>query len=213
MNKSFIRSLNVSAAIAFACAIVAGYELLGTSRDYENYIFYFNYLLQSDELDFSYRFEPGFSLSVYLLGLLTSNPHLIYGLIVWALVFLKYLSIFPSRGHWFVLFVFSFYFFSRYFVSFEMTILRAACAFSLAFFVFVRRENEKVELSAVAMLLLATAFHYSAVVFLPIYFARRLTRSLVVLIAVASFGIIWISKNYFFAVLPICSVFLRLTTG
>jgi hypothetical protein len=203
MNKSFVRSLTVSAAIALGCAIIAGYQLLGTSRDYENYIFYFSYLLQSDNgLDLAYRFEPGFSLFVYLFGLVTSSPQAIYGLIVWVIVFLKYLSIPPARGYWLAILVFSFYFFSRYFVLFEMTVLRAACAFSLAFFVFARRENEEVELSAVLLLALATAFHYSAVVFLLVYFAKNLTRSRVVILAVACFGAITISKNYMLSVLP-----------
>jgi hypothetical protein len=203
MNKRLVRSLSVSAAIALGCAIVAGYQLLGTSRDYENYIFYFSYLLQSDRgLDLTYRFEPGFSLSVYLFGFVTSSPYLIYGLMVWVIVFLKYLSISPAQGYWFAIFVFSFYFFSRYFVLFEMTVLRAACAFSLAFFVFARREAEKIELNAVLMLMLATAFHYSAVVFLLVYFAKNLTRSRVVMIAFACFGAIAILKNYLLSVLP-----------
>jgi hypothetical protein len=203
MNKSFVRSLVTSAAVAFGCAIVVGYQMLGTSRDFENYIFFFNYLIENGgELDLAYRFEPGFSLLAYSFALAISSPELIYALIVWIIVFLKYLSI-PSIGnYWLALFVFSFYLFSRYFVLFEMTVLRAACAFSLAFFVFSRRETEKTEIRAVLMLLLSVAFHYSAVIFLPIYFSRNLTRSRVVLLALVSFGVIALSRAYFFSVLP-----------
>ncbi|WP_162583141.1 EpsG family protein [Variovorax sp. PBS-H4] len=192
-----------SAAIALGCAVVVSYELLGTSRDYENYIFYFSHVLQSHNgLDLASRFEPGFFLSVYLFGLLTSSPNLIYGLIVWAIVFLKYLSISSSRSYWFTFLVFSFYFFTRYFVLFEVTVLRAACAFSIAFFVFARKESDRAELKEVVMLAVAALFHYSAVVFLFVYLARNLTRIRVVALAIFGFAVIEISKNFFISVLP-----------
>jgi hypothetical protein len=191
------------AAIALGCALVAGSQLLGQSRDYENYLFFFNYLIDNrDGLDLSYRFEPGFSFLVYLLGWVTSNSEWMYGLIVWAIVFLKYLSIPSARGYWFAISVFTFYFISRYFVLFELTVLRAACAFALAFFVFMRRETEKVEPIAVMLLLLGVTFHYSAIIFLFIYFARGLTRLRVVLLALICFSVVTVSKEYVLALLP-----------
>jgi len=198
-----IRYLPISLAFAVALALVAGYQVVGVSRDYTNYLDFFSNVIASiGDFDLAYRFEPGFSLSVYLLALAGLSPQLIYCSIVFVIVLMKYLSLSERENYWVALLIFSFYFLARYFVLFEMTVLRAACAFAFAFFVFFRKSDYKIRATEVLVLLLAITFHYSAAIFLLIYFAGNLSRRRVLFISCSVFLIVLSFKSTVVSILP-----------
>jgi hypothetical protein len=180
-----IRATTTAVLLAAALGLVAGYQLLGTSRDYENYLTFFKSidgLSLSDTL--AYRFEPGFeSLSYVLANLGLSGPS-VYTIIAGLCILLKVLGIGNIRHYWLGLFFFFLFYLTRYFTLFEVTVLRATVASSLAFFVFIRRESSSIKLADLMLLAGAISMHYSAIVFLPIYLFFPRTRVGIIVTAV-----------------------------
>ena len=76
-----------------------------------------------------------------------------------------------------------------------MTVLRGACALSLAFYVFYRKKCENFIWKEFAILLLAITFHYSAIVFLPIYLIKPNGRLKILIILLSAFLAIIVLKN------------------
>jgi hypothetical protein len=130
-----------------------------------------------------------------------TNPK-VYAIIVGVIVFVKYCSFEFVERYWFAVLVFTFYFLSRYVLLFEMTVLRAACAFALAFFVFYRKTESGIQLWELAVLALAVLFHYSAVVFIFIYLIPPVNRLRIVIIPVVVFIVIVLGKHIALAYLP-----------
>lgn len=196
--------LLITIAIFFSLcfSVLAGYQVLGESRDYLNYIDFFSYINESKSIDFSYRFEPGFTILTYLLSRFLNDEALIYCGVVGLVVFFKIFAVIREEKYWVALFFFGFYYLTRYFVLFEMTVLRAACSFSIAFFVFMSRRNENVNVFDVIMLVLACSFHYSAFVFLPIYFSKNLNRHYIVIASLMLFSFLWVGKDIVLSILP-----------
>lgn len=175
--------------------VLAGYQVLGESRDYWNYVAFFEFVRDAHKFtDIHYRFEPAFTLLVFFLAKNISSNEVIYCLIAGAAVFVKYAAIFRGKYNWFLIFVFTFYFFTRYFILFEMTTLRAACAFSLIFLVFFKRASDGYKINEIALLVLAVLFHYSAIAIFPIYFIKKITRKKIFFLALVAFFIILYGK-------------------
>lgn len=203
MNQGFMIRLLYSLLFAVVIGLASGYQVFGVSRDYENYFEFFDIVRDSvDYFSVNYRFEPGFTVLIFGLTRAGLDNYLIYSVVVGVIVFIKYFSIDFSDKYWFALLVFTFYLISRYVVLFEMTVLRAACAFSLAFFVFFRKSNNSIRLIDIFILGVAVLFHYSAIVFFLIYFSNPLSGRRVILIAVATFLAIYFAKNLAFIYLP-----------
>lgn len=183
--------------VALPLALIAGYQIIGESRDYLNYLTFFDLIrFNPGGLDFSYRFEPGFTLLTDLLTRFGMSDELTYAFIAGSAILVKYLSIPVKRKYWLSFLVFTYYFLSRYFLLFEMTVLRAACAFALVFLVFIDRDSEKRSIRDVMILLLAITFHYSAAVILPVYFLKNLSRSLVLLVSISTFLMIFFLQSF-----------------
>lgn len=83
-----------------------------------------------------------------------------------------------------------------------MTVLRAACAFSLAFFVFFQRESEEPSGLDVLLLTVAVTFHYSAIVFFAIYFLKGLNPDKDCNTIFVVFLACYMSKNFVLSVMP-----------
>jgi len=204
MRSGIAIRLLLSIIFSIAIGFSAGHQILGVSRDYDNYLLFFDLVRSaSDYFDIQYRFEPGFTVIVYWLANTGIDNYLIYSIIAASIVFVKYIAIDADYIEAYVVtvFIFTFYFLSRYVVLFEMTVLRGACAFSLAFLVFLRR-GAGFRWRELLLLVLAVAFHYSAFVLIFIYLIRPTNRFLVVLVPVGVFVAIVLTKNFAISYLP-----------
>ncbi|WP_084545493.1 EpsG family protein [Cupriavidus malaysiensis] len=196
MKTRTLKTIFWAVSIATLLRVLSGYQAFGESRDYDNYLQFFDAVRVSANFnDISYRFEPGFSAVVYALVKIGLNNPVVYAVIAGVAVFVKCCAVPHSRRYVFVFAVFVFYLLTRYLALFEMTVLRANCAFALAFLVFVRRETPEYRVKDLVLLLGGVLFHYSAIVFLFIYSIKRVTRLRVVLIAVVAFLAIMVSKG------------------
>lgn len=207
MNSRVTISWFLIFLFSLTLAIIASYQVMGESRDYINYLNFFNFIIAHhlQAFDYSYRFEPGFTSVAYVLAWAGFDALLIYFIIAGFAVLIKYsslLSVSSDKRYWAAFTIFSYYFFTRYFVLFEMTVLRATCAFALAFFVFFKRNNESYRFWDVVILVVAVTFHYSAIVFLPIYFLRGLTLGRIAGFFLVAFAVVSSSKNFMLSQLP-----------
>lgn len=196
--RSFYRLI-----VALICALIigfaSGYQWLGESRDYRNYFEFFDLVRDSLGVgDVEYRFEPGFSFLVHALAAIGLDDFLIYTVLAFFIAFIKFGVIGKSDKYLTVFFVFLIYYLSRYVVLFEMTVLRAACAFSLVFCVFYKKENYLFNFFDFSILLISVAFHYSAVVFLPLYFIKPDGRMKLIFFVLLTFIFIYFLKNIAF---------------
>lgn len=203
--------MTISKLRAFSCALfsavvlgyVSGQQLLGTSRDYENYLIFFDWLksIPANEA-LSYRFEPGFILLALSFATLQISSAAIYSCIAGITIFLKYIALQSTKNFWPVFATLTLYYTARYFTLFEMTVLRATIALSLAFLVFYSRTAHEYRTRDLLFLLIAVSMHYSAIVFIPIYLIRPLTKTTVVALGAASFIMIFATKNAALTILP-----------
>lgn len=191
-----IRGIGASTAFAMILGVMAGYQFLGTSRDYDNYLIFFDQIHHhrlSDILD--YRFEPGFELISYLLATLLQSGAAIYTIISGICIAIKVLGVSQLKNFWLVIPAFLVFYLSRYFTLFEMTVLRVALAASIAFFVFLLREGDKIRLQDLLLLGIAVSMHYSAIFFVFIYFFQPKTRVGIIFSSVCIFFWILFTKN------------------
>lgn len=203
MNPGFMIRLLCSLLFALIIGLMSGYQMLGVSRDFENYFEFFDIVRESvDYWNVNYRFEPGFTVFIYALARAGLDNFLIYSVVAGLIVFIKYFAIDFSDKYWHALLIFTFYLISRYIVLFEMTVLRAACAFSLAFYVFFRKSNNSIKLMDLVILGIAVLFHYSAIAFFLIYFSNPVSRKKIVFFSLAIFLTVYFSKNIVLTYLP-----------
>lgn len=192
---------------AFGCAVVlgsvAGYQLVGVSRDYDNYMAFFLRVSGSSLADaLSYRFEPGFTFFSHQMSSFDMPGPLVYALIAGLCMLIKFLAIARLKNYWAVFIVLLVFYIGRYFTVFEMTILRTAVALSLAFFVFLRRDSDVIKLSDILILTIAVSMHYSAVIMFPIYLYTPKNRSAILSISVIVFVVVFLLKDIVLAILP-----------
>lgn len=193
-----------SISLAIGLGFVAGYQIFGQSRDYENYLFFFSWL-NTESLDdiFSYRFEPFFSASAFVLSKINMNPEGIYTVFAAVCIFFKLVALNKYKNYWIVLFVFLFFYLLRFFTLFEMTVLRATVASSIAFFIFTRRISYNKKLSDFLLLVISVLCHYSAVIFIFIYYLAPKKRSVTLIVSMAFFIFVLVSKDLLLPVLQI----------
>lgn len=199
MKKIHIRYFNIlifAIITATLLGSIAGHQFIGTSRDYENYLNFFQFAqdVSIHEL-LTNRFEPGFMLiSKALVDMNISGPWT-YSIIAALCIFLKIYVIRSCKHFFLAASVLLIFYFLRYFTLFEMTVLRATVASSLAFFVFFSRNDTKYNWQHVALLMLAVSMHYSAIIYFLIYlYVPKKRIELLVLTIILFFGI-FILKN------------------
>ena len=150
----------------------------------------------------AYRFEPGFAALSYLLAAFQFSGPSIYSVIVGGSMLVKYLSLRTTSNFWPTFVVFTIYYLARYFTLFEMTVLRTAVALSIAFFVFYSRKDHECCGKHLLLLIISMFFHYSAIIFIPVYLFRSPSRLSVVFAGLACFVAILSARNIALAVLP-----------
>jgi len=219
VNEKPFEGLKLTAGVAFLgvmaviLGVVAGRQYLGISRDYPNYLEFFELVRSADGLfNIDTRFEFGFSALVYwLVGLGLGNVA-VYGTICALCVLLKGVAVRTSELTLGLIALFVFFYLSRYFILFEMTVLRASIAFALAFFVFWRKNERRLVLSEFFLLCLAVTFHYSAIVLLGVYLLGRLNFRIAVLLILGIFigGLLFRQLLFteFQSVFPVLSTYL-----
>ncbi len=170
MNTKTIKPLAGALLSAILFGFIAGFQKIGISRDYENYLSYFEWINGKTLIEaISYRFEPGFAIITLLLSLLNTEGPLIYFFISGICIFIKFYAIKDTRNYQLVFITLLVFYLLRYFTLFEMTVLRATLAMSLAFYVFFRRDTQKINIIDILLLMTAASMHFSAVAFIPIY--------------------------------------------
>jgi len=203
MTSRYRNSILASILIALPLSYVAGYQIIGESRDYLNYLSFFDLVRSAKNYsEISYRFEPGFTFIAYWLAHIGFGNEWIYGFFAGTCIYIKYSALPVFHENLISFLVFTFLFLCRYFILFEMTVLRAAVAFSIVFAVFLKKENEQSTIKEVFFLVLAALFHYSAIVFFPIYFIGKLTRKKIIVLSIFSFFLILFSEKLALTILP-----------
>lgn len=178
---------------AITLGLVAAYQLIGVSRDYEYYLIYFSWVEDHSYADlFLYRFEPLFALVTYALTRINLDGPEIYFCFAAFSIFLKTYALRVSKNFVRIAFIFLIYYLLRYFTLFEMTVLRAAVAASLAFFIFYRRTSYKIKISELTVLSLAALMHYSAILFIFVYIFSPKNRYASIIMSIAVFISIYI---------------------
>ena len=158
-------------------AWIAGTQFFGLSKDYDQYLIFFDDVrFRKSFFEIATRFEPAFVFLTFVLTRFFSSNSWIYGVSVFLALFIKTKGLFCLNKSSRVFYFFLVLYLARYFSLYELTQLRAALAVSIAFYVFVKRVNEKYIFSDIALLTLAVFFHYSAILFFVFYFLRRVLR-------------------------------------
>lgn len=201
-KNNFFVSVIFSIILAVGLGYVAGYQIIGQSRDYDNYLFFFSWLNTQSLGDIlSYRFEPFFSAIAFVLSKINLNPEEIYTVFAAACIMFKIVALNKYKKYWMVLFVFLFFYLLRFFTLFEMTVLRATLASSIAFFVFTRRISFNKKRIDFLLLVISTLTHYSAVVFIFIYYLAPKKLSVALFSSMTFFVVVWVSKDLLLPVL------------
>lgn len=200
---STLRTSLCALLLAIFLGYLAGFQIPGQSRDYANYLIYFDFANESSWPEvLAYRFEPGFATLTYLLVALQLSGAAVYSLIAGGSIFVKLMALRTATHFWLSLAVLTLYYVARYFTLFEMTVLRAGVALSIAFYVFYSRIAHEYRAKHLLLLIVAVSMHYSAIAFFPIYLIRPSTRAAVIAIGTASFITILIVKNVALSILP-----------
>jgi hypothetical protein len=172
IDYEFNRKLNTGllALTAMLLALLAGLRHPDIERDYQSYLYGFEFIwLDRNPLHLAI-YEPGFFLIVYAVRNLMSINYGIIIMLVYAFssVFIKSLSIRTLAVNPFLVLLF---YYSHFFFLHEMTQVRVGLATAI-FFIglinYLRNERR----NFVLMVLLATFFHYSAILYLGVLLLR-----------------------------------------
>ncbi|CAG9169607.1 EpsG family protein [Cupriavidus pampae] len=224
MNQKPYQDVRLAAGVAFLCVlaiilgIVAGHQFLGISRDYPNYLEFFELVRSSEGLfGVDTRFEFGFTTLVYSLASLGLGNIAIYGTICALCILIKGAAVRTSQMTLGLIAVLVFFYISRYFILFELTVLRASIAFAIAFFVFWRKDERRFKMWEFLLLCLAVTFHYSAVVLLAVYVLGRLNFKVAVLLIVSIFVAGLLLRQMLFStfqtIFPVMGTYLDVATS
>jgi hypothetical protein len=147
-------------ALALLCAMIAGFQWLGESRDFYEYFIFYENLESVGDLNI-YRYEPGFILTALFsktcLGFGFSQYYFIVALLSLALKFRL------LHKHASCPLLAAIVYLGALFPLHEYTQIRAALAFAFAYTA-VDEYIEGKRLRAVVLMLLGTIFHYTVLV-------------------------------------------------
>ncbi len=162
--------------LTIALGFLAGLRGPDVARDYTNYLINFEIVNQINDPIFLTILEPGFIAIVYIIRLIASENYPLVIMCFFALsaVALK-LKMFKELT--FNPFLAGLLYFSQYFFLHEMTQIRIGLASAL-FFVGVPYYLRGQKLTFIAFVLLGTAFHYSAILYLAVFIfdARKFSK-------------------------------------
>ena len=159
--------------LVLALAFMAGFQANGVTKDYDNYQASFEgiYEITASESGGLYIYEPGFLAVVLFCRILFKEN---YGLACFAVfafssVLLKIISIKRTPYNPYLVILF---YLTGYFVLQEMTEIRigvASAIFLIGVIYYIRGNTA----AYIGLILLATCFHYSAILYLVTLFFRR----------------------------------------
>ena len=205
MNRHVLWGVFVTIPLLLILSWLAGSQYLGISRDYETYELFFE-IVRSSLLfeDITTRFETAFTYLSYVFTRFQLSNAWIYGLFAFYALLIKASGLIGKNISLKIILILFVFYSSRYFPLYEYTQIRAAIAISIAFYVFVQKEDVQYDCYHIALLFLATLFHNSAFLFFAIYFVRRVSRFR---IFVAFISIILLVKLFMQPILKILSDF------
>ncbi|MEP6674204.1 MAG: EpsG family protein [Ferruginibacter sp.] len=151
-----------------AMALLAGLRGENIDKDYDNYIYSFEMLYNTNNLLIFTLYEPGYIAIVRLVRLLfdVNYPVVILLFCAFVSVFLKITNIKKLAINPYLAILF---YFSHYFLLHEMTQIRIGLAAAL-FFVAISYYLKGERIKFVGIVLLACLFHYSAIFYLFVLF-------------------------------------------
>lgn len=171
--KPFRNDINQTFLIisVFLLGLLAGFRGPEVARDYESYQNIFDYIYDlagKNDGVFLPVIEPGFAAIVLVFRSLSHTNYVLFTMIFFAFasVLLKIISIKKLTANPYLVILF---YFSHYFLLHEMTQIRIgfASAFFFIGLIFYLRGNKWIYIS---LILFATLFHYSALMYLLILF-------------------------------------------
>ena len=158
---SLIRVIIALSAGSFL-AYAAGYQVIGESRDYYAYALFFDLIDREAELSL-YRFELGYSLSVYVSKFIFGLSYEGFTFLLLALSFIINFYSFSGKSNLLLVFIF---FILSWYPLHEYTQVRVAIALSFLF-VSIKKIGQERLLTACIWGILSTLFHASAAVLFP----------------------------------------------
>ena len=158
-------------------AWVAGTQFFGISKDYDQYLNFFDSVRSSNSyFKITTRFEPAFTFLSYVLTRSFVSNSWIYGFFVFLALVLKAAGLIGKQNDLKYFVIFFVFYLVRYFPLYELTQLRVAVSLSIVFFVYLQKTNDQRDWRDIGLLILAVLFHYSSAVIFLIYFVRKINR-------------------------------------
>ena len=175
--------------------VIAFEQPFGYSPDYTQYEFFFQQIrAYFVATKLTNRFEPGFFYISFWLTQVFNSDLFVYSVFVFFAIFVKFFyGLRDVVGNYFWMAV-AFYFF-KFFPLHELTQLRAAlgASFMIAAFFYIEKGNRW---QGILLCLIATSFHYSALMLAPFLFLPRLDRRQILLITAVIFFVCFIFASY-----------------
>jgi EpsG family len=191
--------------IAILLIGLAGFRSPEVARDYEAYQMNFEIIPNIDDPIFLTIFEPGFIAIVYVIRLFSDQNYAMLIMLCFAIcsVSIKIKSISSLSVNPYLVILF---YFSHYFILHEMTQIRIGLASAIFLFSipYYLKGNRK---AFAGLVLLATAFHYSAILYLGILLLNKHTFNRLVYAGALGLSIILAYLR-----LPFASIFTQLNT-
>lgn len=193
---SLVKTEKIKLALFYGSSIFlflfAAFRKAGIDRDYQGYLEYYNDILHHS---FS-RVEPFFIIITQFVDKLFHNPSFVFIIYAFLGVFLKLYAI--NKLTTFRLLSLLIYF-SNFFLLFEMTQIRVGVAAGLLLLC-IEPIREKKLGKFLILAVLATLFHYSALIIFPLYFLKsdKLNRIVYALLIPVSYLIFYSKWNLFF---------------
>lgn len=185
-------------AIAIILILISGLRQPGIDLDYYNYEYSFKY-----GSSFNIRFEPAFFLIQSSIKFISDNPKYFFLAYAFLGVGIKFFSIKNLSKLWYLSIL---VYLSHYFILHEITQIRAgvASAISLYSIIYIYERNFK---KFLLLSIIALSFHYSAIVFFPLYLlnpkAFNKVKYLLIIFTAFILGFIGVRFGYFVGFIPI----------
>ncbi len=174
--------------IVIFLAFLAGCQDVSVSKDYQNYQYVFNNIYEIIGNGFYYllAFEPGFIAIVVFLRKIFESNYCVAIMVFYALSSLS-LKVFAIRRLSINPYLSLLFYFSYFFLLQEMTQIRIALASSFFLISLISLVKNK-RITFIALVLLATCFHYSAIFYLLLllFNTKNLNRRLYIAILMLS---------------------------
>lgn len=182
-------------------ALIAGLRGYDVGWDTRNYVWFFSRVTNYD-LRFvftnNFELEKGYVLLEYFTSKISTNPTALFLIIAIFYCFSVGLFIYKNSKNPILSYVI---FISMGFYTFSMTALRQTVAIGIILFSFEFIKKRKF-IPFLLLVLLASTFHYSALVFLPFYFIgyKKFTRPYV-LLTLSTIPLVFVFRDRLFSIL------------